>query len=337
MSSHPDADAFVCAILRNPAEVTTRLIFADWLEEQGDPSNVAWAHFIRLNAEIAKCPANSYERPKLERQRTELAAQLRATLSIPASVFVASSGLLLELLPSHRFRVTLAGFEIPRAILEYMPESVARENLVLPISLEGYTLTITTADPNDYDTIQKLQFILNKDIIAVGAEREDIRDAIIFYCGDHEYEYVDSVLVEFGGVGLVERSESLALEPPASTNAAVIHLVNLIIQEAINLRADCILLAPSSSGVGVSYRIRDEWVPRDELPFRLLTGVAGRIALISRISLRFEGPDIVGPDIVNAAFQLTVHGINYIIRTSIEITEFGPRITLDISRQSVTA
>jgi type IV pilus assembly protein PilB len=57
MSSHPDADAFVSAILRNPAEVTTRLVFADWLEETGDPSNVAWAQFIRLNVEADRHPA----------------------------------------------------------------------------------------------------------------------------------------------------------------------------------------------------------------------------------------------------------------------------------------
>ena len=36
MTSHPDADAFMRAILRDPADVTTRLVFADWLEETGE-------------------------------------------------------------------------------------------------------------------------------------------------------------------------------------------------------------------------------------------------------------------------------------------------------------
>jgi peptide/nickel transport system substrate-binding protein len=63
--------------------------------------------------------------------------------------------------------VDLAELEIPKAVIELVPESVARENVVVPLSLEGNTLKIITADPTNYDTIQKLQFILNKDIVPV--------------------------------------------------------------------------------------------------------------------------------------------------------------------------
>ncbi len=51
MFSHPDADAFMRSYLRKPTDATTRLIFADWLEETGDESNVAWARYIRLKVE----------------------------------------------------------------------------------------------------------------------------------------------------------------------------------------------------------------------------------------------------------------------------------------------
>ena len=74
--------------------------------------------------------------------------------------------------------VDLTELEIPKAVIELVPESVARENVVLPLSLEGNILKIIMADPTNYDTIQKLQFILNKDIVPVLAVQEQIIEAI---------------------------------------------------------------------------------------------------------------------------------------------------------------
>jgi len=93
--------------------------------------------------------------------------------------------------------VDLAELEIPKAVIELVPESVARENVVLPLSLEGNVLKIITADPTNYDTVQKLQFILNKEIRPVLAVQEQIQDAINKNYGQSETESVDSMLVEF--------------------------------------------------------------------------------------------------------------------------------------------
>src|SRR5690242_4317249 len=59
--------------------------------------------------------------------------------------------------------IDLTDVTIPPAILELVPESVARENVVLPLSLDGGILKIIMSDPTDFETVQKLQFILNKD------------------------------------------------------------------------------------------------------------------------------------------------------------------------------
>ena len=60
--------------------------------------------------------------------------------------------------------VNLDEVEIPKAVIELVPESVARENVVLPLSLDGNVLKIITSDPTNYDVIQKLTFILSKDV-----------------------------------------------------------------------------------------------------------------------------------------------------------------------------
>src|SRR5947207_9062201 len=63
--------------------------------------------------------------------------------------------------------VDLTEVTIPPAVIELVPESVARENAVLPLDQEGGALKIIISDPTDFATIEKLQFILNKDILPV--------------------------------------------------------------------------------------------------------------------------------------------------------------------------
>src|SRR5262249_54798252 len=57
--------------------------------------------------------------------------------------------------------IDLTEVTIPQAVIELVPESVARENYVLPMAQENGALKIIMSDPSDFDTVQKLQFILN--------------------------------------------------------------------------------------------------------------------------------------------------------------------------------
>ena len=74
--------------------------------------------------------------------------------------------------------VNLQDVTIPPAIIEMISESVARENVVIPLSQENGVLRIVVHDPSDFDTIQKLVFILNKAIQPVLAPKEQIVEAI---------------------------------------------------------------------------------------------------------------------------------------------------------------
>ena len=89
--------------------------------------------------------------------------------------------------------VNLAEVTIPASVIELVPESVARENVVLPMAQENGALKIIMSDPNDFETMQKLQFILNKDIQPVLAPREQIIEAINRHYGQTETESVDSM------------------------------------------------------------------------------------------------------------------------------------------------
>jgi type IV pilus assembly protein PilB len=74
--------------------------------------------------------------------------------------------------------VDLSNLSIPPTVLAMVPESIARENAVIPIGEERGGLRIATSNPSDFDMITKLHFILGRDILLVVAPEEQIFAAI---------------------------------------------------------------------------------------------------------------------------------------------------------------
>jgi uncharacterized protein (TIGR02996 family) len=83
-----DRDAFLDAIRENPDDDTHRLIYADWLEEHGDPQG----EFIRVQCELARLPKNNRRRPKLEAREQELLKKRRAEWTRPLRAIVGDLG-----------------------------------------------------------------------------------------------------------------------------------------------------------------------------------------------------------------------------------------------------
>src|SRR5437588_8302158 len=183
--------------------------------------------------------------------------------------------------------VDLTEVTIPPAVIELVPESVARENIVLPMSQENGALKIIMSDPSDFDTMQKLQFILNKDIQPVLAPREQIVEAINRHYGQTETESVDSMLQEFTdtAIDFTETEATSGLTAGDESDAPVVKLVNLMISEAINLRASDIHVEPFADRVRVRYRIDGILVERDAAPRRLLASLLSRIKIMGSIDI----------------------------------------------------
>jgi len=59
-----------------------------------------------------------------------------------------------------------------------MPESVARENVVIPLDEKGDRLVVAFSDPLEFEKYDKLSFILNRKISVVHAEQRWIEQKI---------------------------------------------------------------------------------------------------------------------------------------------------------------
>jgi uncharacterized protein (TIGR02996 family) len=66
------ADAFLQDILAHPEDDAPRLIFADWLEEQGDAESVARAEFIRVQCALAAAQLPEEKRGDLVRREQQI-------------------------------------------------------------------------------------------------------------------------------------------------------------------------------------------------------------------------------------------------------------------------
>jgi type IV pilus assembly protein PilB len=222
--------------------------------------------------------------------------------------------------------VDLKGRTIPTAVVELVPESVARENHIIPLSHEANALQIAMSDPNDLDTIEKLRFILNKDIQPVLSDREDIITAINAHYGQSETESVDSMLSEFTDtqIDFTETEATTALAGADESDSPVVKLVNLIIQEAIKARASDIHIEPFADRVRVRYRIDGVLVERDSPPRRLLAPLTSRIKIMGNIDISEKRRPQDG------RIKMSVQGQHFDLRVSILPTVHGQSTVMRI-------
>src|SRR5690348_8163957 len=159
--------------------------------------------------------------------------------------------------------VALQEIEIPPSVIELVPESLARENIVMPLSQDSGIIRVIMHDPLDFETIDKLRFVLNREIEVSLAPKESIVEAINKYYGSasSETESVDSMLQEFTDTAIdFAEDSSTGGTKSGSTNtleegdAPVIRLVHLIIQEAVQQRASDIHIEPFADRVRIRYR-----------------------------------------------------------------------------------
>ncbi len=185
--------------------------------------------------------------------------------------------------------VKLADIQIPPNIIELVPESVARENAILPMDERDGALRVIVSDPLDIDTLDKLRFILDRKVEIALAPREAIVDSINRHYGVTEGESADSMLQEFTdtAIDFTETEDAAATTDEAvdETSAPIVRLVHLIISEAVQLRASDIHIEPFDDRVRVRYRIDGVLVERDSPPRRLLGAILSRIKILAKIDI----------------------------------------------------
>src|SRR5437899_6961515 len=125
-------------------------------------------------------------------------------------------------------------------------------------------------------------------------------------------------------IDFTETESTAGLAAVEESDAPVVKLVNLIISEAISLRASDVHVEPFGDRVRVRYRIDGVLVERDSPPRRLLAPLLSRIKIMGSIDIAERRRPQDG------RIKMTVQGKHFDLRVSVLPTNHGQSCVMRI-------
>lgn len=188
--------------------------------------------------------------------------------------------------------ITLSHYEIDPEILDAIPQDIVRKYQIIPVDKTGDTLTVALADPSNIVLIDELRLLTKSKIVPVISFESDIQEAIrSYYPSDNSMDEMlkevsedemESINLEAGLDDSGDVVDDLAPDP---TDAPVIQLVNMIIQEAIKMRASDIHLEPYEKTLRLRYRVDGVLQEGKNPPKKFQNAIISRIKIMSELDI----------------------------------------------------
>ena len=171
-------------------------------------------------------------------------------------------------------------------MLHEIPEDIIRRHLVLPLSKDGNKLKVIITDPLDLETLDMLRFRLNAEIECALASKTRLRGFIDRFVSRSDLSLDDAVHKLERDVATADAAlEAEGGRDIDPDSAPVVRLVNMLITEAVKLRASDIHVEPMANRIRVRYRIDGVCRERDNIPKRMQGPVINRVKIMSGIDL----------------------------------------------------
>lgn len=178
--------------------------------------------------------------------------------------------------------VNLGSTEIQPAAIALVPERVARERQVLPISVDDDTLTVATDNPQDFDMVDTLTNVTRKKVEAVLAVGMGISEAI-----DTHYRLTSQIEHQIGQMAdasaVKGQKEDVTIE--SAKQAPVVQAVEMMLAQAVRDRASDIHIEPQEDCVLVRNRIDGVLHDAVRLPMGVHSAVMTRIKVMANMNI----------------------------------------------------
>ncbi len=178
--------------------------------------------------------------------------------------------------------IDLSAVVIPPEIISQISATDARRFKVIPVTFGESGLVLAISDPLDVDTIDSLNFLLQRDLELVCTSPEKIRQALIKYYGTAE-EAADVLQHRIGdevdlGLEIGDGTEAVGVD---EADAPIIRLVSMLIIEAHKLGASDIHLEPLDKKFRVRFRIDGVLQEMQAPPKRLQSAIISRLKIMT--------------------------------------------------------
>ena len=223
--------------------------------------------------------------------------------------------------------VNIDAAALDRQLAGVMSSEDARKYGVVPLHRAGDTLTVAMLDPLNYDSLDRLRFVLKCNVEGVVAPRADITKALdTLYPGETDMESLMSE-IEDGDVAVETRGvldEQLGTGDATETDAPIIKLVGMIITEAFHRRASDIHLEPLETRFRVRYRIDGALQEMESPPKRLQPTILQRVKIMAGMKISEKRVPQDG------RIQVNIKGRDLDLRVSSVPTNHGESIVMRI-------
>ncbi len=188
--------------------------------------------------------------------------------------------------------IRVAHYNIPKEVLDEVPETLARQYQMLPVSITGDVLTLAMSDPLNIMALDDLRMLTSYEIEPVVAVQSELRDTIEkhYGVGKQSAELYDELVSDSKADGVetvkeVDEMSDLAQIKADAEDAPVIRLVNLILVNALEQGASDIHVEPFEKVLRVRYRIDGKLEETKSPPRNILPALVSRIKIMASLDI----------------------------------------------------
>ena len=224
--------------------------------------------------------------------------------------------------------IDLTKIEADPAVLEAIPQDLAAQNGMFPVTKIDNVLTIAVSDPFDIVCLDDVRRVTGSELRLVLSTDAAIQQAVgTGYSADDRrmeelFENAIEPEMEFSEDEM--NFENINLDDLTGDASPVVKLVNLIIYKGIRDRASDIHIEPLEKQVRVRYRLDGVLAEAFTPPRKMLNAVVSRIKILANLDIaeRMRPQD--------GKFQIRVEGRHIDFRVSILPTVHGEKVVMRI-------
>lgn len=223
-------------------------------------------------------------------------------------------------------------FPLDPHLKDLVPQDVARENRLVPLTLEEGVLYCALLDPNNFRALDTVEETCRCQVEPVLCTKADF--VRLFSAVYGEYSAFSEMLGEIDADTTPDagRADEEVITNNAVDDVPVIRLVNLILSEGVKVGASDIHINPEKTTVNVRYRVEGMLRKASEVPLKLAPSVVSRIKIMGNMDISETRLPQDG------RFTIKVEGHEINVRVSSIPTTYGENVVmrlLDMSAQRI--
>jgi general secretion pathway protein E len=184
-------------------------------------------------------------------------------------------------------RRSLEGVAVPGAFIQNVPVQFARTHGLVALSQENNLVKVATHRPLDVQPMDDLATMLDREVEAVLAPKQEIAN-LINRAYRHKADGVDEALVDIEEqdiVGLAEKVEESEDLLAVANKAPIIKLVNMLLFQALKLRASDIHLQPFADRLQVRMRVDGVLYDTESIPKKAQDAIISRVKVMGKMDI----------------------------------------------------